>query len=47
MAFASKFCTLHEIHDSFDGEGISVVKTDEGILVGRPHGGLAALWRNS
>ena len=40
-------CTLHEIHDSFYGDGISAVKTDEGILVGRPHGGLAVLWRKS
>ena len=34
-------------HDSFYGDGISAVKTDEGILVGRPHGGLAVLWRKS
>ena len=40
-------CTLHEIHYSFYGDGISAVKTDQGILVGRPHGRLALLWRKS
>ena len=40
-------CTLHGIRDSFYGDGISAVKTDEGSLVGRLHGGLAVLWRKS
>ena len=40
-------CSLHKVHDSFYGDGISSVKTEEGILVGRPHDGLAVLWRKS
>ena len=44
---SQNLCTLHEIHDSFYGDGIIAVKTDQGILVGRPHGRLALLWRKS
>ena len=40
-------CTLHSIHDSFYGDGVSAVHTENGILVGRPYGGVAILWRKS
>ena len=39
--------TLHEIHDSFYGDGISAVKTEDRLLIARLHGGLALLWSNS
>ena len=38
---------LHSIHDSFYGDGVLAVNTENGILVGRPYGGEAILWRKS
>ena len=34
-------CTLHSIHDAFYGDGVSAVHTENGILLGRPYGGVA------
>ena len=38
---------LHSIHDSFYGDGVSAVNTENGILVGRPYGDVAILWHKS
>ena len=38
---------LHSIHDSFYGDGVSAVNTENGILVGRPYEGVAILWHKS
>ena len=38
---------LQNIHIEFYGDGISSIDTTEGILLGRPYGGLAVLWRKS
>ena len=36
---------LNSIHENFYGVGVSAVDTSSGLLVGRPHGGVAILWR--
>ena len=36
---------LNNISNDFYSKGISSVKQDEGVLRGRPHGGLAILWK--
>ena len=38
---------LANIHEDFYGQGISSIDSSGGILQGRPHGGLAILWRKS
>ena len=38
---------LNNVHPDFYARGISSVKSNDGLLVGRPHGGLAILWRKS
>ena len=38
---------LSSIHKDFYGQGISSMKSDTQVLVGRPYGGLAVLWRKS
>ena len=40
-------CLLQNVHSEFYGDGVSSVDTTDGILIGRPYGGLAVLWRNS
>ena len=37
----------NNIHPDFYGQGITSVDTGEGILTGRPYGGLSILWRKS
>jgi exonuclease III len=38
---------LSEIHGDFYGQGISAMEASSGLHNGRPHGGLACLWRKS
>jgi exonuclease III len=38
---------LNTVHQDFYGRGISSIKCTEGILRGRPYGGLGVLWRKS
>nr|XP_034832841.1 uncharacterized protein LOC117989585 [Maniola hyperantus] len=38
---------LGQIHDDFEFHGKSAVDITSGILRGRPHGGVAVLWRKS
>ncbi|CAH2210868.1 jg24679, partial [Pararge aegeria aegeria] len=38
---------LSTIHDEFESTGTSAVDTGAGILRGRPHGGVALLWRKN
>ena len=38
--------TLNNIHDKFNGFGISPVDCESNISVGMPYGGLAFIWRN-
>ena len=38
---------LQNIHCEFYGDGISSIDTTEGILLGRPYGGLAVFWQKS
>ena len=38
---------LNNVHPDFSARGISSVNSTDGLLVGRPHGGLAILWRKS
>ena len=40
-------CILQNVHSEFYGDGVSSVDTTDGILIGRPYGGLAVLWRKS
>ena len=36
---------LRQIHADFDASGVSAMDTGDSILVGRPYGGVAILWR--
>lgn len=36
---------LNDIHPDFYARGITTMKAESGIVQGRPHGGLAVLWR--
>jgi hypothetical protein len=36
---------LSHLHPDFDCNGSSAVTIDQGVIEGRPHGGLAVLWR--
>lgn len=38
---------LGDVHDDFAYTGVSAVDTSEGVLRGRPYGGVAILWRKS
>ena len=40
-------CLLQNVHSEFYGDGVSSVDTTDGILIGRPYGGLAVLRRKS
>lgn len=40
-------CMLGQISNEFYAKGISAMDTAKGIINGRPHGGLACLWRKS
>ena len=37
----------NSVHKDFYGQGLSSVNSSSGLLAGRPHGGLAILWRKS
>ena len=38
---------LSSIHSDFYGNGVSAMDSSKGLLKGRPHGGLAILWRKT
>ena len=38
---------LNEYHADFHGKGVSPVNTENGLISGCPHGGVAILWRKS
>ena len=38
---------IHTIHPDFYAGGCSSINSEEFILTGRPHGGLAVLWRKT
>ncbi len=38
---------LNQIRNDFYSKGLSAMDLESGMLVGRPHGGIAALWRKS
>jgi len=38
---------LSKVHPEFYGKGVSAMDLSKGVLVGRPFGGLAILWRKS
>ena len=44
---SDELCYLKGIHENFYAEGILTMSNDQGILVGRPHGGLGILWNKS
>ena len=37
--------SLTKIHHELYGRGESAIKSEDGVLLGRPHGGIAILWR--
>ena len=43
----SELDTFYDIHAEFYGKGISPVNTESNLLTGRPHAGVAILWRKS
>jgi len=45
----SQLCTISEFHKDFDGIAYSVMtnRSQKGLIVGRPHGGLGLLFRKS
>ena len=36
---------LNQLHCDYYGRGVSAFSTEDGVLTGRPHGGIAILWR--
>ena len=38
---------LNQVHKDFFAKGLSAMDMEDGVLSGRPHGGLAILWRKS
>lgn len=40
-------CILNQISDDFYAKGISSMNVENDIVIGRPHGGLAFLWRKT
>ena len=38
---------LDQLHSEFYAKGISAMNLEEGVLTGRPYGGVAILWRKS
>ena len=38
---------LNDIHSDFIGQGVSAINSSDGLLQGRPYGGVAILWRKS
>ena len=47
VASSTWHAPLQNIHCEFYGDGITSIDTTEGILLGRPYGGLAVLWQKS
>ena len=45
--FDFDFSSLNNIHHEFYGRGESAIKSEDGVLIGRPHGGIAILWRKN
>ena len=45
--FESDLPMLNQLHDDFQSFGVSAMKTDERIVVGRPFGGVSVLWKKS
>ena len=45
--FKDEICILTNIHNEFNGVGLSPVNTEENIIKGRPYGDVAVLWRKS
>jgi exonuclease III len=44
---SDELCILNDIHGEFYGKGTSAIDVSSGTLTGRPHGGVAILWRKS
>ena len=47
MLWSHNIDMIHTIHPDFYAGGCSSVNSEEFILSGRPHGGLAVLWRKT
>ena len=45
--FPSDLPLLNNVHQEFMSFGISSIDPSDGLLLGRPYGGVAVLWRNS
>lgn len=44
---SSELDYLHTIHEDFYGRGLSAMKIEEGLICGRPHGGVGIMWRKN
>ena len=44
---SDELAILHNVHEDFYGKGTSAIDVTTGTVTGRPHGGLAILWRKS
>ena len=43
----TEVCVLSNLHEHFYAKGLSAMNTGGGLITGRPHRGIAILWRKT
>ena len=44
---SDELAKLNNVHPNFNGIGVSAIDTSSGMLIARPFGGVAGLWRDT